>query len=284
MKAAVIVRTVGGPHLADALASLCAQTERDFEVVVVDMSGGAHAATLEHFASRLRLRVMTSPRVSRPKALNLGIAAATAPFITILDDDNLYDAGHLATLLRGDAAYVYTGVRHGTYTAEGERVASREAATPFAFEDLLRANFIYATGSCYRKELWQRLGGYDERFEVFEDWDFLIRAAQQEPIEFLGVVSGESRKFTGRPGTSSFEAEVARVRRCHAGIYWKHRRLLFARGERPKSLAAYAEHCALRTPARRGLLAKRVRGLRLELVADLAAWFVHNLRHGSRSR
>jgi glycosyltransferase involved in cell wall biosynthesis len=281
----IVVRTLGGMHLSDALESLAAQTRTDFEVVVVDMSGGANAATLDRFASLLPLRVLALPRRSRPRALNAGIAAAAAPVIGILDDDNLYDPDQVEILLAGlesaSASYVYTGVRHSTYGTDGTGIASNEVSRPFAFADLLMGNFIYATGSAFRKSLWQHVGGYDERFEVFEDWDFLIRAAQAGPIEHLGVVAGESRKFTGIAGASTFDLEIAHVRRCHAGIYWKHRRHYLARRHRGMFRSTYASHFARRHPARTGLLAMTVRGWRLELFADLAAWFVHNLRQWS---
>lgn len=274
----VVVRTLGNPtRLAEALGSLAAQTRRDFEVVVVDMGGGANDRVLEGFAGRLPLRVVTMPRGTRPKALNSGVAAASAPVIGILDDDNLYDPGQVDVLLSGlqssAADYVYTGVRHATYDAEGRRIGCREVGRAFAFDDLIMGNFIYATGSAYRKSLWDRLGGYDERFEVFEDWEFTIRAAQVAAIAYLGVISGESRKFTGIDGVSTFDLEIALVRRCQAGVYWEHRYLYLARRNRDAFRATYAQHCARRRPARTGLLARTVGGWRLEIVADLFAWW-----------
>lgn len=157
-------------RLGEALESLAVQKPRDFGVVIVDMSCGANHEVLASFASRLELRRVTIERCSRPKALNAGIAAATAPVIAILDDDNLYDRNQLEIFLSRSADYVYSGVRHATYTPDGERVSSREVSRPFAFDDLLMGNFIHATGSAFRKTLWERIGGYDERFEVFEDW------------------------------------------------------------------------------------------------------------------
>jgi len=238
----IILRTLGRAQLPDALASLASQTRRDFEVVVVDMSGGTIAPLLERFAPRLpALRVVASPRCARPKALNAGIAAASAPVIGILDDDNLYDPAQVEILLAGlestQAAYVYAGVRDTTYSTGGEWIATREVVRPFVFDELLGSNFIYATGSALRKSLWERVGGYDERFDVLEDWDFLIRAAQAGTIASLGVIAGESRKFTGIAGASTFNLEVARVCRCYARIHWKHRRLYLARRLRFGGLA-----------------------------------------------
>lgn len=283
----VIVRTLGNERLVEALESLSAQTRRDFEVVVVDMSAGANRPTLEQFATWLpSLRVLALPRSVRPRALNAGIAAARAPVIGILDDDNLYDPAQVEILLAGlasaNADYVYTGVRHVTYSTCGERLASREAGRPFAFDELLMGNFIYATGSAFRKSLWERVGGYDERFEVLEDWELLIRAAQAGSIEYLGIVAGESRKFTGIDGASMFELEIAALRRSHAGVYWKHRRHYLSRRHREAFRRSYNHHFTQRKPARKRPLAMTVCGWRLEILADLAAWFVHNLRHGAR--
>ena len=178
----VVVRTLGpAERLSEALASLALQTRRDFEVVVVDMSRGRIEEALLCMAPRLPRLVHVIPRrrLSRPAALNAGIAAATAPSIAILDDDNLYDPEHLDRLVSGldstGADYVYTGVRHATYTPDGRPLASREVAIPFQFDRMILGNFIYATGSAFQKALWDRVGGYDERFLVFEDWDFLIR-------------------------------------------------------------------------------------------------------------
>jgi len=279
----VVVRTLGGSdRLSDALASLARQTRRDFEVVVVDMSGGTVGEALAGAAPGLpALRhLAVGHRLTRPAALNAGIAAAGAPLIAILDDDNLYDPGHLDLLVSGldasGADYVYTGVRHATYDADGRLLACREVAIPFRFDRLLLGNYIYATGSAYRWSLWERIGGYDPRFAVFEDWDFLLRAAQAGTIVHLPAVSGESRKFTGIDGVSNFDLEIGAVRRCQAGIYWKHRRS-FSPELRRELRTVWADHCRRRMPARAGLLARQVAGWRLEVAGDLLAWWCHNL-------
>lgn len=279
----VVVRILGpSAHLEQALESLAMQTRRDFETVAVDMSSGRCDEVLARAATRLpRLHRVAPPRrLSRPAALNAGIAAAGAPRIAILDDDNLYDPEHLDRLVNGldatGADYVYTGVRHATYSPDGEWLSCREVAVPFLFDRVLLGNFIYATGSAYRKSLWERIGGYDERFTVFEDWDFIIRAAQAGPLVHLPVVSGESRKFTGAVGVSGFDREIREVRRCHAGIHWKHRRL-YRGALRQELRVEWAEHCKRRVVQRTGLLARSVAGWRLEVIGDLLSWWLYNL-------
>ena len=277
----VVVRTLGSVRLGDALGSLAAQTRRDFEVVVVDMSDSRIEELLDRFATRLPYvrRVAPAGRRTRPAALNAGVRAARAPLLAVLDEDNLYDSGQLETLVGGleksGADYVYTGVRHATYEPSGSLVETRDVSLPWSFDKVILGNFVYATGSAYRRSLWEALCGYDERFVVFEDWDFIIRAAQRGRIEHLRVISGESRKFTGLPSVSHFDREIGAARRCLAGVYWTHRHLY--RGRLRHDLkAASAEHCRHRFQARTGFLAKTVGGFRLELGLDLAAWWTVN--------
>jgi glycosyltransferase involved in cell wall biosynthesis len=276
----VVVRTLGSPRLSEALESLARQTRRDFEVVLVDMSGGRIENVLLRFEPRLPVlrRVTLGKPLVRPAALNAGIAAARSPRVGILDDDNLYDPPHLERLVAGleasGADYVYTGVRHATFSPGGQLIESRDVSVPWRFDRVILGNYIYATGSAFLKSLWERVGGYDQRFTVFEDWDFIIRAAQIGRFHHLPVVSGESRKFTGLPGASGFDLEIRSARCCLAGIYWKHRRLF--RGDlRHRLKLVSAEHCRRRVPARKGLLAHSVGGWRLELGLDLVAWWVN---------
>ena len=278
----VIVRTLGASErICDALGSLARQSRSDFEIVVVNMSDGSVEPLLARFSSRLhnRRHLKIGRPLTRPAALNVGIAAASAPLIAILDDDNLYDPGHLELLVSGleasRADYAYTGVRHVTYTPDGRQVGCQEVSVPFRFERLIVGNFVYATGSLYRRALWERLGGYDERFEVFEDWDFIIRAGQAGALVHIPAISGESRKFTGVEGVSNFDLEIDSLRRCHAGIYWKHRKC-FDKKLRQELKRFWADRCKLRHPPRTGWLAWSIAGWRLEIVSDLIAWWRFN--------
>ncbi len=230
---AVIIRTLGHPRLGEALASLAAQTRTDFEVAVVDMTPGTVAPILS--AHRAHLPRLTHLRIGRPRrrpvALNLGIQATAAPAIGILDEDNLYGPEQVDTLVAGLAAtgadLVYTPVRRQTLTADGELLQEVELGGGFDPANLLFGNFIFATGTAFRRTIWAGVGGYDARFPVFEDWDFLIRVAHAGrvvPLDVHGRPAGISRSFTGDPAVSSHNLEAAACDRARAGLFWTHRR------------------------------------------------------------
>jgi glycosyltransferase involved in cell wall biosynthesis len=269
----VIVRTLGTARVRDALASLVAQSLRDFETVLVDMSPGGLGPLVAEFTSRLSgvRHLRPGRRLSRPAALNAGLAAAAGDGIALLDEDNLYDPGHLETLAhalsRQRAGLVYTGVRVRTFTPDGTLVAESARHEPFSFSRLLFENYIYTAGTAFARELAVRLGRYDERFAVYEDWDFLIRAAAAGGVERLDALTAESRQFTGLPGLPQHALEGARARRCRAGIYWKHRRL-----HTSERRSDYVEVLASRHPRR---FAERWMRWRYwaDVLPDLPGWW-----------
>jgi glycosyltransferase involved in cell wall biosynthesis len=244
----VILRTLNrNERLGEALESLVNQTRRDFEVVIVDMSWkGDAASVLEHFRKRLpQVKHLPAGKpLSRGEALNQGIRAASADKIAILDDDNLYDPTHLEVLVEGlertGADLVYTGARRTTHTRDGHLIEVVRWHHPYDFTQLLFRNYILTVGTAFWKRLWEGLGGYDPRFPVYEDYEFLLRAGAAGRIESLPAVTAESRSFTGQPGRANHSFETRHTRRCRAGIYWVHRNLFFS----PKRRAAYAAYSA----------------------------------------
>src|SRR4051794_15473312 len=86
--------------LPRAIASVMAQDEPDFELIVVDDCStddtGQYLATL----ADPRLHVIRTPRNGGPScARNLGLARASADVVALLDDDDIYLPGRLSVPL-----------------------------------------------------------------------------------------------------------------------------------------------------------------------------------------
>ena len=226
----VIVRTTGRLVLLDALESLAKQTLRDFEVVLVDMSDGHMESKIEAIGGQLPKLVHLHPPglLSRPAALNYAIQRAQGRYIGVLDDDNYYEPQHLEVLQKGidqsGADLIYTGVSFRTFTPAGQLISEERHSVPFDFERLLVGNYIYCSGSVYSKDGWQRVGGYDLCFPVYEDWEFLIRLTKNARVMSLPGYSAVSRSFTGVPGVHEHNRDFEECRRCAAKVHWKHRK------------------------------------------------------------
>jgi glycosyltransferase involved in cell wall biosynthesis len=277
----VIVRTLErNEQLREALESLARQTRRDFEVVVVDMNRDGVAPILAEFGGRLpRVRHLhVGKPLPGPEATNRGIQAAAADKIAILDDDNLYDPTHLGVLSDGlertRADLVYTGVRRATYTRRGRLVDVEVWHRQYDFAQLLSANYVHTAGTAFWKRTWERLGGFDPRFPVYEDYEFLLRVGATGRIERLPEVTAESRSFTGRAGVQNHVVYAGRqVRRCRAAIYWLHRDLYLSRrrGERRADESADSKSPPARRSRGRVLFERLV--FRGKVAFHLAGWW-----------
>jgi glycosyltransferase involved in cell wall biosynthesis len=279
----IIIRTVDRTALLrEAMQSLANQTRQDFEVVIVDMSNGAAHEVIAQFSERLSLVLHPQPEqlLNRPAASNFGIRYATADKITILDDDNLFDPNQVEILVRGleetSADLVYTGVRRTTYNEAGDLVDTKIWHEPYDFAKLLTHNYIHGVGTAFRKDAWERIGGFDERFAVYEDYDILLRIALNGCIERLPEITGESRSFTGIIGLQNHATETETVNRCLAGLYWKHRNLFFPRGQRLSGYANQLQAKGIIKGASRGNDIVGTTVFSARMLRNLVSWWRHN--------
>ncbi len=221
----VIVRTRDRPALlGEALASLRAQSFRDFETLVV-ADGGAKPsdAILAPAPGDGGLTLLhREPPHGRARALNTGLDAARGRFIAYLDDDDLYLPDHLETLARflsGSDAYrvAYTDVEQvvqtlgedGRYHGSRRLVVYGQAFDP---DRLLSSNYISLIGLMHEATDLR----FDEEFDILEDWDFLIRLAERERFHRIAKITAvyrvrddQSNATTTQPWHGA-QAEAAR--------------------------------------------------------------------------
>ncbi|MFM8472943.1 MAG: glycosyltransferase family 2 protein [Candidatus Kapaibacterium sp.] len=119
----IILCTYNRAHLLPrAIASVHAQTERDWELVVVDDGSDDATAELIRDASvgNPRIRYLRHSNRGVGASRNAGILAACGVFITFLDSDDEYAPVHLA--IRKSACREYPDVPffHGGVTVMGD--------------------------------------------------------------------------------------------------------------------------------------------------------------------
>jgi glycosyltransferase involved in cell wall biosynthesis len=218
----VIVRTKDRPELlAEAIASIRA-TGYPAEIVVVNDGGTPPridgVTLVAHETSR-----------GRSEAANAGVNAAANEYIAFLDDDDLYYPEHLATLANaarrsnasawyGDAVSAFIDVEH----REPMRIFARD----FDRELLLVDNFIPLPTLLSRRSDFLDLGGFDANFDLFEDWDFLIRLSQRGDFVHVPRITCEIRHIKGGgsivmenpEGSPKFRDARLQVWRKHAAL------------------------------------------------------------------
>ncbi|MBK9963731.1 MAG: glycosyltransferase [Holophagales bacterium] len=244
-RVSVILRTKDRPDLlAEALASLRAQTFADFETVLVNDGGPLPEALLAPAPGR-GLRVVVPPAPGgRTRALNAGLAAARGGWVAYLDDDDVYLPGHLAALEAARAAgarAAHTSVRQ-TRQERGADGSFHDGATITTYDRPLDAGRILLKNDVpllalgHERALADAAGGFDPAFDLFEDWDFLIRLSRLVPVAHVPEVTAVYRVRAGSNVTEttpwgSPAAEAARRR-----LYAKH-----AAAVTPEAMVAFVD-------------------------------------------
>ena len=185
-RVAVIVPAYGVAHLVgEALESLLAQTERDWECVVVDDGApDAVAGAVAAFLADPRITLLQTDNGGVGCARNRAIAATTAPLVTLLDGDDMLRPAYLETMaaaLEGDPqarlvtcnARIFGEVREER-TCFPEPRGNGDGRTG-TLADVLDRSFGVYIGSTFRRSDFESVGGFDTTMTHAEDFDFWVR-------------------------------------------------------------------------------------------------------------
>jgi glycosyltransferase involved in cell wall biosynthesis len=252
----------GGRFLDGLLASLDAQTFRDFETIIVD-DGSAEAATREKLAALdPAIRVVHQENRYLPGARNRGFLEARADLVLPLDCDDMLEPSYLAEtvpLLENaptDVGFVFTHARlTGTLAGVLPRHLNR-------FDQLFLNLLPYCM--LIRRSAWQSVGGYDETMRGgMEDWEFNIRLSRSG---FGGIELAKPLfVYSVRPDGML----LSRTTRMH-GTIWRSIRVRHAGLYR---LAALVRLWRATRATRSGVSAGTAAGLLLSARLLPEAWF-----------
>jgi LmbE family N-acetylglucosaminyl deacetylase/GT2 family glycosyltransferase len=226
----VIVRTKDRPQLLLEAVDSIRATGYPCEIVVVNDGGealpglGEDASVIEHDTSQ-----------GRAQAGNAGARSATTPFIAFLDDDDLFYPEHLDTLTRAASSShvawysdaVSAFLRPGEDGAYATYSRLRLFAHDFDRQLLLIDNYIPLPTLLLRREAFYKAGGFDPAFDLFEDWDLLIRLSLQGDFLRIPRLTCEIRHFEG--GSSAVLASPEgsdRFRSAKLQVWKKHEHLV----------------------------------------------------------
>lgn len=164
-------------YLKECLKSIASQSFINWECVIVD-DGSDQPEFIDAIAQNVlshKARVIHQKNRGLSSARNTGIEASQGRLVVCLDSDDYLHPDYLARTTAAMGASPNAGVTYCWTQYVGTRTDSYKPADVSLFW-LLQRNHINVT-SLFKKEIWSRIGGFDETMKIgHEDWEFWIRA------------------------------------------------------------------------------------------------------------
>lgn len=187
MKLSLILATVGRcDDVGRLIETLLNQADRRFELIVVDQNSDDRLNVHIEMGLRagLDVRHLRLAKPSLSGARNLGIRHATGDVLGFPDDDCWYEQGTVAAVLEAFEATpdIEGCVACWVELAEGTGRMPHPADLSLAEWRNFRGSGASSITLFFRRSLFDRLGGFDERFGVgqwygaAEETDFVLRA------------------------------------------------------------------------------------------------------------
>lgn len=169
------------PHLEESLKTIDAQTRSPDEVVIVD--GGSTDGSLEILkrwaAGRSGIRIESRPGANISAGRNAAIKMATGDAIAVTDFGCTLDPGWLAALAAGfeGGADVVMGFYAPDPRTRFERIVACLNLPDASEVDPVR--FMPSSRSAaFKKQVWEKAGGYPEWLAIGEDMYFNFRVLE----------------------------------------------------------------------------------------------------------
>ncbi|MBF0565223.1 MAG: glycosyltransferase [Nitrospirae bacterium] len=203
----IIVRTKDRPKmLMSALASIGSQSYRHIEVVLVndggedisldlvtDVLNGASSSDSD--SGNIAVNYVNLPtNTGRAHAANIGLKYSGGQYVGFLDDDDEFQPDHVETLVsfleKGDFHITYSdcSLNVKQFDPDKKEFITSESYKffdeDFDYDLLLMENYIPLHCLMFERSALEGQT-FDESFDLFEDWDFLIRVASRHPFHHV---------------------------------------------------------------------------------------------------
>ncbi len=188
MDISIVITTYNYQHYIQQCLESCLEqnTDLDYEVIIVnDGSTDKTQEILDKFKDQERLTLIEIQNSGIEKASNKGFLYAKGEFIVRLDADDMlmpiFLESHSAQIKNEKYDFFYSD--YYVIDAHGSTVG--EMCLPeFSEKEIFSRGDFLATGTLYRRELLDRLGGYEESIvnSGLENYEFILRLIENGSV------------------------------------------------------------------------------------------------------
>jgi len=196
----IIIPTYNRAHTLEvAIRSVLAQTDPEWELIVVDDGSVDDTASVMQGFQDPRIRLHTQENKGQSAARNAGVALATSEWVVYLDSDNTLYPTYLermraAVTARPDTVFAFPkGHRFLELHIDGQmvqRIDNSEEEFPETItpQDIFHRKLHTDTnGIMHRRRCFDEGIRFDENLRAMEDWELLLSLSERYPDGFLYV-------------------------------------------------------------------------------------------------
>lgn len=196
-KISIILPTYNGSeYIQQSIESCLNQTYKKIELIIIDDGSTDSTSQIVNSFKDDRIKYYKHDKnYGLPTALNTGFSKITGDYVTWTSDDNYYAEKALekmlSYLITNDCLFVYCNY----YKFSSDNTYKLKIVYLDEETELKKYNCI---GPCflYSKEVKEKIGNYDARFYLAEDYDYWIRISKKykmhhinEPLYYFRVHS-----------------------------------------------------------------------------------------------
>lgn len=205
--------------VAEALRSVCQQTYTALEMIVVDdASTDDSVAVIEAFLAEASpafpvKKLFLPQNTGNCRAFNQGLALATGKYVIDFSTDDVMLPERIAQqvalfeqlpasygVVFSEAAYIDEHGKHLGYHYQDKLRRLKTIPTGDVYTEVLHRYFICGPTMIVKKEVLDRMQGYDERL-AYEDFDFWVRSSRHYGYAYLKDCTTQVRKLPGSLST-----------------------------------------------------------------------------------
>jgi glycosyltransferase involved in cell wall biosynthesis len=210
-------------YVREAIESVLAQDDADFELVVVDDGSTDRSVEIIRSIQDPRIRLLHNDHGGGASARNKGLSAARGEFVVWIDSDDRQAKGALSALRRSIVENPGSDVFYGDLEIFDDRFPGQVHRTRYAdyqgkslLPMLVQANCLPNPGTAVRRSLYRRHGDYDTAFTRCHDYQIWTRLADTADFKKVDAIlchwrqhgeslsSAKSRAFEGKVVLDAF--------------------------------------------------------------------------------
>lgn len=178
-------------YVAKSIASILDQTFADFEFLIVDDGSTDNTPEIVRTFTDKRIRFFQKPHMGYVYHLNYGLAEARGEFIARQDGDDWSHPERFekqVAFLESQPEYALVSSDMRLVDEQENSLGLLEYPTEPNYDMLIKRCCISHPVSMWRREVHERIGGYDEQFNknCCEDYDLWLRMADYYRFYVLG--------------------------------------------------------------------------------------------------